>query len=653
MGRTIEAGRDAIRRNNWDEALHALTAADEESGLGPDDLMLLGDAYWWSGQSEAAVGTLERAYSAYLAEDQPASAALAGALLAYYALRRMAMPVAMGWVSRVEHLLADEPPSPAHAWIALLGLGKTLLDDRDFKRTIDKADSVIELAEKLRIPGVQSLAMSFKGFALIQIGEIGRGTALVDEATVVAMSEGSDLRAACDVYCNTIAACSSIGDYPRAQQWTDEAERWMRGNSLGGYTGICRVHRAELKRLHGSWSEAVETAREACKELERFRLLDGLGFAHYEIGETRRRMGDLQGAEEAFQTGYEHGSSAQPGWSLLLRDKGDLEEASRSIAAAIDRRSPQEGEPASMLSRGRLLPARVEIALSAGDVDLARESVEELEEIARELDRPWWQASALTCRGSLASHEGDLEEATGTYDRALGVWQEIGLPYESALVRAELGQAKIELGDDEAGRLDLRLAEKTFRELGAATNVRRITEMLGKLKSETRERVTRTFMFTDIVTSTDLIGLIGDEAWESLLEWHDRSLREAFRRHDGEEVRHTGDGFFVSFGSPRDAIECAVDVQRSLAGHRHEHGFAPWVRIGVHSTEATRIDGDYAGRGVHIAARVGELGGREDIVVSNSVLEGLNDVSRSVSEGREVSLKGVTEPVVVHELDWH
>jgi class 3 adenylate cyclase len=49
-------------------------------------------------------------------------------------------------------------------------------------------------------------------------------------------------------------------------------------------------------------------------------------------------------------------------------------------------------------------------------------------------------------------------------------------------------------------------------------------------------------MFTDIVKSTDLVGVIGDEAWENLLAWHDQALRSLFASHGGEVAHHTGDG---------------------------------------------------------------------------------------------------------------
>jgi hypothetical protein len=73
----------------------------------------------------------------------------------------------------------------------------------------------------------------------------------------------------------------------------------MLRQSVGGYPGICRVHRAELKMLRGLWPEAEQEARHACEELELFHIMDAVGFAHYQVGEVRLRMGDLVAAAEA------------------------------------------------------------------------------------------------------------------------------------------------------------------------------------------------------------------------------------------------------------------------------------------------------------------------------------------------------------------
>jgi class 3 adenylate cyclase len=159
-------------------------------------------------------------------------------------------------------------------------------------------------------------------------------------------------------------------------------------------------------------------------------------------------------------------------------------------------------------------------------------------------------------------------------------------------------------------------------------------------------------MFTDIVTSTDLIGLVGDEAWAELISWHNRELRSAFASHRGEEVKSTGDGFFVTFDKATEAIECAIDIQRRLARHRREHGFAPSVRIGLHAAEATRDGRDYAGRGVHIAARVGGAAAGQEILVTNDVLEHVGPDRFQASEPRALTLKGIGEPVEVRAIDW-
>ena len=160
-------------------------------------------------------------------------------------------------------------------------------------------------------------------------------------------------------------------------------------------------------------------------------------------------------------------------------------------------------------------------------------------------------------------------------------------------------------------------------------------------------------MFTDIVTSTDLVGLIGDDAWGELLQWHDRELRSAVADHRGEVVNHTGDGFFVAFESAVDGLECGVDIQRRLARHRREHGFSPTVRIGLHTAEATRQAGDYRGRGVHVAARVGAAAVSEEILASSTVLDAAGSgVRYGLSESRQLTLKGVDEPVEVRSVTW-
>jgi class 3 adenylate cyclase len=428
----------------------------------------------------------------------------------------------------------------------------------------------------------------------------------------------------------------------------------MRRQNAGGYPGICQVHRAELKMLHGQWPEAELDARHACDELERFKLLDAVGYAHYQVGEVRLRMGDLAGASEAFDKAYEHGHDAQPGLALLQLARGEVDDARRSIARALAT-AAGTGGLADRATRGRLLPAQVDIALATGDLEGARQAVEELEAIASDFERPLFRAGAMTARGELLLGQDKASEASPVLGQSWRLWQTTDLPYESARARLSYAQALTAEGDATAAHRDLLAARSTFERLGATLDLERVDALLGAGTGATAGpalRATRTFMFTDIVTSTDLVGVIGDEAWSELLAWHDRELRAAFAKHRGEEVGHTGDGFFVAFEGAGDGIECAVDIQKRLMRHRHEHGFALGVRIGLHAAEATHQGGNYIGRGVHIAARVSAAAAKEEILVTRDVATGAGTVRFSLSEPRPLTLKGVREPIEVQSVDW-
>jgi class 3 adenylate cyclase len=162
-------------------------------------------------------------------------------------------------------------------------------------------------------------------------------------------------------------------------------------------------------------------------------------------------------------------------------------------------------------------------------------------------------------------------------------------------------------------------------------------------------RVVKTFMFTDIVGSTNLVSAIGDEAWEGILRWHDETLRALFAAHQGEEVVATGDGFFVGFDSPEAALACAVAIQRRLAEHRRQAGFAPAVRIGIHASGATQIGKNFAGKGVHEAARIAALAEGGQILASVETVAGARF---PFSDQRAVTLRGTAEPMEIATVDW-
>jgi class 3 adenylate cyclase len=145
---------------------------------------------------------------------------------------------------------------------------------------------------------------------------------------------------------------------------------------------------------------------------------------------------------------------------------------------------------------------------------------------------------------------------------------------------------------------------------------------------------------------------MGDDAWATVLRWHDRTIRELLVRHHGTEVKQRGggDGFFAVFGDPKAGIDCASAIHATFARHRAEHGFTPAIRIGVHEAPALQHAGDYSGRGVHEAARIAELAGAGEIMATAATARPAGASTREASHAQQ--LRGLPGHYEVVYVNW-
>jgi class 3 adenylate cyclase len=643
----VAAARDALERHAWQEAYDTLMEADRTGLLGADGLNVLASAAWWTAHPDQTIEALERAYGAYLDEGDRSSAARMAFRLAEQHGSRMAIPVARGWMARAERLAGEIPESPVHGWLCWMrGLVASAVEG-DLEGAKAHYDEALELAARTGDRNLQAMSLQDKGNILCLQGKVAEGLILADEAMVAAVGGELDPEPAGYVYCGMIGVCSRLADYGRAAEWTEATTRWCERHSITGFPGICRIHRAEIMRIRGFWADAEKEARLACEELPLFNFHAAVGNAFYEIGEVRRRMGDHSAAEEAYAKAHEFGRSPQPGLSLLRLAQGNMKAATAGIRQALTETTGDR------LSWVRSLAAQAEIALLAGDLDTARSACDELESIVEDYEATALHATVARVRGTVRLAQGDPAGALPDLQRARRGWQEIGAPYEAAEVRVLLAKAHRAIGDEEAALPEARVARETFERLGARPAAEHAARVLGELaaSADRPERVRRAFMFTDIVKSTDLVGAIGDRAWEDLLTWHDKKLRSLFASHGGEIAHPTGDGFLVAFEGTRSALGCAVTIQRALAEHRRNHGFAPLVRIGLHAGEANRRGEDFGGKQVHKAARIAALAEGGEILVSEETVADV-DGGFKVSGFRAVTLKGIAEPVRVCIVEW-
>ncbi|HEY3209964.1 MAG TPA: adenylate/guanylate cyclase domain-containing protein [Actinomycetota bacterium] len=641
----LSAGRQAIDRHAWREGFDLLVQADASEKLTPEDLESLAEAAWWTGRLDECIEARQRAYAALSASGEPLRAAMVALALAkdYYAKRASAVGTA--WLNRAQRILAQQPESVEHGYLERTRAVVAFEGMREFDTALDHASRALDIGTRFGDRELMALALHDQGRILIAKGQVPEGLALMDEATVAAVGGELGPYWTAAIYCNMISACRDLADYGRAGEWSEAAKRWCERQAISGFPGMCRVYRAEIMRLRGAWREAELEARLASEELQEFNL-NYAAAAFYEMGEIRLRVGDLAGAEHAIGQAHELGHESEPGLSMLRLAQGKIEAAVASIARALAEHT------ADPLARARLLPAQVEIAISAGDLATGRGAAEELVAIGKGFRSAGIEAAGFSALGAVRLAEGDAAGALTSLRQACGLWREIDAPYEGARARMHMARAHRALGDEESAVLDLRAALSAFESLGARPDAKQAAELLGGASfGRGAKRVGQTLMITDIVKSTPLVEAIGDEAWEDLIRWHDQTLRSLFTSHRGQEIDHAGDGFFVSFEDATTAIDCAVAVQRTLADHRTAHGFSPQVRIGLHRAEVLRTGGAVRGKGVHEAARIASIAEGGQILASHAVLEAGS--SRFLaSEPRSVRLKGTSEPVQVSTIEW-
>lgn len=640
----LETGREAYRRRAWPEAHRLLKEADRERGLAAEDLEALAKSAWWIGLAEESIAARERAYAEYVERGDRERAAFMALTLRRQYMGKLATSVAQGWLHRAEQLLDGEPETLAHGYLALAH-GELAFSRGELEHALAHFDRAVEIASHFNDPDLPVWAAMRRGEALANGGDLEEAFGLIEGAAAAAVGGELGPFTTGAVFCNVMAACREAADYRRGTEWAEVSKRWCERQDITGFPGICRVHRAEFMRLTGAWAEAEAEARRASDELKGF-LPGAAGSAFHELGEVRLRMGDLASAEEAFQQAQDLGEDPQPGRALLLLTQGRPDAAAASIRGSLEELSWNR------LARARLLPAQADIAKERGDTGTASAAAAELAEIAEEFGTAAIRAAAAQAAGVAALLREDPNEAAQRFRESRRLWREIDAPYETATVSMLLAEAHVAQGDTESARLELGAARSTFERLGATPDMARADALLARFDEAPAPaaREVRTFMFTDIVGSTALIEAIGDEAWHDLLHWHDEALRRCVEENAGEEVAHTGDGFFVAFPDPRSAVSCAAAIQRKLSEHRREHGFALRVRIGLHAAEASRVGDAYEGAGVHAAARIGALADGGEVLASAGTVEGLHDLS--IGETREVSLKGFAEPVRVVSLDW-
>lgn len=456
----IDQGRSAFREHRWTDAFESFRDADQRGGLPAPDLDRLAIAEILLGNTTAGLDTLTRAHEEYLVVGDVAGAAQCAGWMGMQLMNMGEAARAGGWFARGQRLVDELAEPSAVQGLLLLPMGLGKLYGGDPAGALQVFSQVADFGQKFQDKDLSALALLGTGQATLMLGHPDEGLRMFDEVMVaVTAGELSPIPSGI-IYCAVIGNCHLAFDLERALQWTAALDRWCNARpDMIAFSGQCQSHRAELFRLHGAWTEALEAA--AAAQGRSFKgdpqALYG-GF--YQQGEVQRLTGKLEAAEASYRQAARSGYEPQPGLALLMLARGDAKQAQSMIRRAAG--------VADVATRRNLLPALVEIELAVPDPEAARRGADELEAFARECPMAMVRAVADQADGAVRLAEGDAAGASRALRHAWNLWLELGVPYEAARCRVLIGRACRALGDEPSALMDFEAAHAELLELGAA-----------------------------------------------------------------------------------------------------------------------------------------------------------------------------------------
>ena len=462
----------------WKQAYASLSLADQAAPLEGVDLELLATSAAMLGLDSEHIAVLERAHHAYLQAGETLRAVRCAFWVGSFSAHRGEMARATGWLGRAHRLLERDDHDCVERgyllWTVMAGQEEAGDLDAAIATTVEAA----RIGDRFGDADLVALVLFERGRLRIKQGNIDAGLGLLDEVMVaVSTGELSPIVTGL-LYCGVIEGCQQAYELRRAREWTAALTGWCEEQpEMVSFTGRCLLHRAEIMQVDGAWPAALEEAQRAGERFAQGPNPVATGEAFYRQGEIRRLRGERAGAEQAYREASRHGWEPQPGLALLRLAHGDNDAAVAAIRRVV-------GETTDPMGRARLLPALVEIMLAVGDLEEARRAGRELAEMTDGYRGGMLAATVAHVRGAIALADGDPKSALVALREASRMWQELRAPYESARARVLVGLACRQLGDVDAGEMELAAARRAFEELGARPDVDRTKKLTVRSVSE-------------------------------------------------------------------------------------------------------------------------------------------------------------------------
>lgn len=460
----LKCGEWAAARTHFEAEIQRHETAQAVEGLA--------EALFWLEEIASSLEHRTRAYTLYWENGELCRAAHAALWLGMeYASAYGNMVVAGGWMQRAERLLNELPPCVEHGWLELFR-GKM---SGDIVAETRHAQSALEIARQHRDPDLEVWALSEQGRALVAVGRVDEGMAMLDEA--VAATTGGEARNPLVVSitcCNMLSACDRAFDLQRAAQWCQVLDEFTRRHRYAPIFHYCRVIYSGVLIATGRWQDAERELRTAIQTVERAYPLERV----YSLSRLALLCVWQGRLEEAAQllSGFEtHGVAAEAAAALhLARGQAALS------AALLERRLAVIPDGLAAVPLLRLL---VEAKLDLGDIPGARAAGERMTGIAKRSNCEPARALSYLANACVTVSCGDSGQEL--CEAAYTIFQSMNMPFEVAVTRLTWARAGAASAREIAAE-DARLALGAFESLGARPYADEAAALLRELGAGSR-----------------------------------------------------------------------------------------------------------------------------------------------------------------------
>jgi DNA-binding CsgD family transcriptional regulator len=471
MASLLATGDEALRAAEWGAAEEAYRAA---LGFGePGEAWFgLGVVHWWRAETDDALRCWERAFTTFQGAGDPGQAVVAAVYLCLaYRMTLGNATASGGWLAQAEQLLGQLEPGGMHGWVALCR-AYIANDSRRPRTAAVHAREALDVARQVDDVDLTLCASSELGAALVEVGEVDEGTALLDRAMAGALAgEGGDRDTLVLVGCRTITWCSRTADITRAIEWIRAADRANERYGSAHLFTVCRTHHGNVLFAAGEWDRAEQ---ELLGALELGGGAEPALHAEATAGLALLRLaqGRVADAERLLA-----GLDDQPA-TVAARVVLHLANGAPTAAAALCRRRLRALDEGS-IERAQLLDLLAEAEAKTPDPGAAAVPVPEVDATPRAAAAVLSVALLERAHGRLLAIAGD-PEAVEHLERALQGFAGLGIPYESARTRALLAQV-LAPTDAETAIAEARAALTCLDDLGAAREADETAALLRSL----------------------------------------------------------------------------------------------------------------------------------------------------------------------------